>query len=249
MKLAALAFLALPLWAEPLYTLYDCSGQESACNALFPGTAAAREDFVVGGRVVVDGIDLGPARLAPIPTDAPTFAAFYHRGPWVIGRQYCCDGDEDGYLVRWLIEDSAATLFVSELSADYPGISDVNSSGQIVGAGNSGSLHYYDFAPLRHALSNADIPSYLTYEDSPTEMTWGVDQMLRINNDGQALFTAQAPWWLPSETRLFLLSPIGAPAPGLHTPEPSTVLLFGCGLLVVCGAKRRYSANSYDIIT
>lgn len=230
--LILLTLIVLPLAAEPTFRLYDCTGVETQCSGLFPGTAAPFDGpFVEGDRVVVNGVDLGPSHAF----GSPSYQVAYVRGSVVYGFEFCCDGDGDGDVATWVLDgNGGAQLFRSQLPGSFGAegfYDDINSNGLFVGRGANREDLYYGFELLTSILNETTIPRYLTYPDSPKAFLWHPEEFLRINDAGQAIFTATAPPWLPSETRTFLLTPVGVAVP---IPEPATVLLFGAGLLVAC---------------
>ena len=227
-------FLSFPLSADPLFDLYNCKGRESTCLALFPGEAAKPDGgrywhYTLGDRVNVNGIDLGPAWLNQSSSE-PTFAALYLRDSLVIGWQFCCDGDEDGHLVTWQIDNGTATLQPREyLSGDRPYIRDVNSKGQFVGQlGPLGGSPY---------INGEFLPAGPEFE--PYMFSWSEDaQLVRINEEGHALgFATYVDVEAQSlERRMFVVAPAGQHVEGLHAPEPSSLLLFA-GAAVLIGLR------------
>src|SRR5687768_11874105 len=113
-KLFLLILTAIPMAADPLFHLYDCSGREAVCTGLFPGEAAPWEGpFDVDGRQVVNGYDLGFTWIPGDPyfdgrTYYSSFLVMAVRGTLAIGYEFCCDGDGDGHHVTWRLEGATA---------------------------------------------------------------------------------------------------------------------------------------------
>jgi hypothetical protein len=184
----------------------------------------------VGDRIVVNGIDLGAAWLAGGPL-GESFLVVYYRHPYAFGARFCCDGDDDSILRVWLLDDATST---ADEFGEFGGVlalpSDINSKGQFVGGHPANELKaFYAGTP-----SGAVEITSLAIEnlDSLQNHYWLTDsEMLRINEYGQALgyvyFDADT---CCSGWRLFVLSPVGAPAP---VPEPSTLVLFPAGVATI----------------
>lgn len=239
-----LALLAWPLVAEPLFNLFDCKGVESLCAAQFPGKPPMPDEespYFEGGRVVVDGIDLGPAWGSSEGVDLiygpiNQFLALYVRGTQVIGHLTYNPQDFDGRVVSWLLDGTSAALTVTEITTSFPGerIADVSSNGHYVGAHNG--QPFYDGLLLYPG--EGQFKNWERWEDHLRTFT-ETSMMLRVNDAGQALalFGYFDPDSLP-EDRMFLLSPVGVPVPpNLHTPEPGTLLLVGAGVLLLLRSR------------
>lgn len=238
MRPLLLALLALPLAADPLFKLYDCKGQESACTGMFPGSAAPFEDsaqYIQGDRLVVNGIDLGLSRVL----GEVSYSVIYNRDPWIIGWEFCCDGAHDGdaSLVRWFLDGGTATLYRGPGGAI---IADASSSGHVIGAA-PGFGAFYD----EHGFGPDNFQDYDLWASRIAYFDEGRITLLRINDAGQALGSAAFWTFSPdpnapaTEERLFLLSPADNLPRGLHSPEPSFAVLLG-GLLVCLCASRRW---------
>lgn len=252
--MAALAFLALPLAAEPMYHLLDCKGQEAICEGAFgpPASPMDPQQYVVNGRTVANGVDLG--RGTPT-VDVPWFWVLYDRSPWVIGWRFCCDGqDFDGHPVGWYIDGGAATLVeLPDLGGPSPVVpgrfTDINAAGQFIGA-KPYDEPYIATPRLEGGIPTIDLMGLSVSVLSNAE-TWqpivggllSTAQLFRINDAGQILgmsgFRTGEDYAGPIEDRLIMLSPIGTPTPaGLHhAPEPGTLALLALGLLA-CAASR-----------
>jgi hypothetical protein len=249
-----LAILALPLSAEPIFNLYECRGQEAGCLGMFPGEPAMRDGgddwrtrYVLGGRAVVNGYDLGEGRDPFNLVERVTYLPLYHRGSVVVGWRYeGADYDDDGSLVKWLLGGNGESTILAEggIFGSSPGIIDINSSGVAIGGSYGGPITpmFYDTEAL-------------TLENLRDEEMWRTriaffrytTNLLRINDDGQVLATTMF-WGENGETeeRLILLSPVGTPVTAIiHNPEPSTlVYLSGFWLLVGAYLWRKRGAEN-----
>lgn len=248
--LTLFVILALPLAASPSYRLYDCKGIESQCQGLFPGQPAQYEDnskFIIGDRLIVNGFDLGPAGgLHSAPGDI-LHQIIYVRAPWVIGWEYECCGDDDGSVVKWLLDATGATFLPTPITGPEPSLIDVNSFGQVIGSGHGGSDAYFD--------SQGQPTEYL--RSIQIDKKWqgklvdiGTSELFRINDAGQILGVTGF-WNLkagefdpPSEERLFVLSPSA-----VSIPEPGTALLAIGGLAVAWKWRRHKSCHLKALTT
>jgi hypothetical protein len=244
--------------AEPIYNFYDCKGKEAICRAVFGPVVAPRanpETYIVGGRTVVSGVDLGPSNPA---VDVPSFRVLYDRLPWVVVWRACCDDDFDGHAVIVRIAGGVATMFeFPELSGPSPTalgrFGDINASGQLIGEQTNDDGPYILTPRLTPTGPSVDLligfdVSHLANASlwAPIIGDWFGGQhtrLLQINDAGQIIGTTRFHVGEDVESRFFLLSPIGTPAPkGLAAiPEPGTraSFLFGLGAVVLVALRRR----------
>lgn len=247
-KLLLALLVASVLQASPYY-LYDCSGIVAACTDLVPGNPTPRDGgihdnpFVVGGRVIITGHDLGPAYNGISPV--PTFAALYVSDEAVVGWMvHPNDHDLDGHVVKWLLGPGAPVFIDTGISGPGPGIiRDVNSAGDVIGNfGNNDRPFVNDQVFNIHMLVN---PEYWESRISGFGFS-GATELLRINEAGQILGTAQF-WPDPAEistanvrdTRLFLMSPTPVDFNPIPEPGDSLLVLWGLGLMVAAYLRRR----------
>lgn len=234
-RVVCLLLVGYSLDAEPLFTLFDCTGHAGVCEELFPGAAAKRDSniyegpFVHEDRTVVAGVDLG-RNFAVYKSEEPseTFIALFYRAPYVLGWHTGGGEDLDGCLIKWSLEGQGASVVQDgALCGSGPSINDVNATGLAIGGGGT----FFSFP----AYYDGDLLSPDSLAGgwevwNPRLVNIEQTRMLRVNDLGQVL--AEMDFWEQGEqvTRQVVLTPEGVAAPH-HMPEPSTALLLLVGIV------------------
>ncbi len=220
------------LLADPLFNLMDCTGREVKCSALF----GPREPFpdpsqyLVEGRVVVGGVDLGPA-WSPEATEVSYLPLLQTDSSFLAWAAYSGE-DLDGWLVKCTLEGLTYTIEDLGMNGDGPHIiRDINRHGEAIAnrfAGNGNGAF----------INQGQIKLWMVGEEWWEKLPyWGDDTTLfRINDKGQILGSTLFNYNEVVTTNLFVLTPVGV---DVHTPEPGTWLLFLGGALLVGGIKTK----------
>lgn len=152
----------------------------------------------------------------PGATNSQTQAYGINDSGQIVGRY---DGGAEGY--RGFIKDGATfTSFAYPGTASFTSATSINNSGQTVGYyDDSSGMMVYSFIKDGATFTSFDFPG-----------TYGSTYAWDINNKGQIV-----GYYFDENfaQHSFLATPI-------HTPEPTTMLLLGLGLVGVVGVKRKF---------